>query len=98
MIQFSICLPSIPISDSISLTLVSDAEARCRAAVVCGEQQEQDVGCGNQEIRCLGPVVFTNQGGGYGRAIPDLQCVIVNLSLEPRKAQTHTQKMYYYLK
>lgn len=46
---------------SISLTLISDTEARRGAAVVCGEQQEQEVGCGNQEMRCLGAVVFADQ-------------------------------------
>lgn len=76
-------LQNISISQSISRTFISDAEACCRAAVVCGEQQEQDVGRGNQEMRCLGAVVFTDQGRGGRRAVPDFQCVIVDLSLEP---------------
>lgn len=85
-----LCLTNISISQSIGLTFISDAEARCRAAVVRGEQQEQDVGCGNQEMRCLGAVVFTDEGGRDRGAVPDLQCVIINLSLEP--TQTHKQQ------
>lgn len=47
---------------TLNLTLISDVEACCRATVVGGEQQEEDVGCGNQEMRSLGAVVFANQG------------------------------------
>lgn len=79
-------------SQSISLTFISDAEACCRAAVICSEQQEQEVGRGNQEMRCLGAVVFTNQWGGGGGAIPDFQCVIVDLGLKPKQTNKKTDK------
>lgn len=90
--QFRACLPNISIGRSISLTFVSDAEACCGAAVVCREQQEQDVGGGNQEMRCLGAVVFADQGRGGRGAIPDFQRVIVDLSLEPRRQQNKKKK------
>lgn len=45
------------------LTLVSNAEACRGTAVVGGEQQEEHVGSGYEEVRSLGTVVFTNQGG-----------------------------------
>lgn len=58
----AISLANISISQSIGLTFISDAEACRRAAVVRREQQEQDVGCGNQEMRCLGAVILTDEG------------------------------------
>lgn len=67
----------------LSLTLISDVEARRRATVVSGEQQEEDVGGGNQEVRRLGAVVFANQRRGGGGAVSYFQGVIVDLSLEP---------------
>lgn len=85
--------PSISISQSISpLTFISDAEAGGGAAVVRGEQQEQDVGRGDQEMRCLGAVVLADQRRRGGGAIPNFQCVVVDLSLEPARTQTKTNK------
>lgn len=60
---FSNDVCKIVISQS-TLTLVSDAEARRRATVVSGEQQEQEVGRRDQEMRRLGSVVLADQGGG----------------------------------
>jgi len=67
----------------VGLTLVSDAEAGRRAAVVGGEQQEEEVGRGDEEVWRLASVVLPDHGGGRGGPVPDLQRVVVHLRLEP---------------
>lgn len=90
--QFRVCLPGISVYQSFRLTFISDAEACGRAAVVCSEQQEQEVWCGNQEMRRLGTMVFADQERGCWGAIPDLQCVIVDFCLEPREKKNKKKK------
>lgn len=78
---------------STGLTFISNTEACRRTAVVGGKQQEEHVGGGNEEMRGLGTVVFTNQGRRCRGTIPDFQSVIVDLSLKPGKSCTHKLKV-----
>ena len=77
----------------VRLTLVSDAEAGGRAAVIGGEQQEEEVGRGDEEVGRLGSVVLSDHRGGRGGAVSYLQRVVVDLRLEPWGGRNETQSV-----
>lgn len=65
------------------LTLISDPEADVRMALVCREEQVEEVGGANEKLRHLGTLVTTNHWRGGISPVPHLQHVIVNLCPKP---------------
>ncbi len=63
-------------------TLISDAEANVRVTLVCGEEQVQEVGSADEELRDLCTLITANQRGRRIASVPYLKNIVVNLCPE----------------
>ncbi len=65
------------------LTLIADLEAFTGTAVVGAKEQVHVIAGADEEVRGLSAVVLADQRRRVGGPIPNLQRVVINLSLKP---------------
>lgn len=78
------------------LTFVTYSEADVRVALVRREEQIEEVGGADEELRHLGALVTANQRRGRETAVAHLQDVVVDLGAKPAD-KSFVQRLWFRL-